>query len=129
MTRQLLTRFLAVAVLGLAFGATATASRAQEIREPELSDPLKLGKFTYALKCASCHGATLQGTDKGPPFLSRVYHPGHHADASFFNATRNGARAHHWKFGDMPPVENISDEQIGLVVDYIRAVQRANGVF
>lgn len=102
---------------------------AQDIKEPELTDSLKSGKFLYTLKCSACHGDKTQGTDKGPTFQSRIYHPNHHGDEAFFYAARNGARAHHWKFGNMPPVENITDEQIASILAYIRAMQRANGVF
>ena len=44
----------------------------------------------YKDACASCHGDDLRGTDKGPSHLSRVYEPGHHSDASFVSAIRNG---------------------------------------
>ena len=105
------------------------AASAQEINEPELTGPLKLGAFTYALKCSSCHGKKAQGTGKGPPFLSPIYEPNHHPDQSFYRAVRNGVRSHHWKFGNMPPVDGITDQQIDLIVQYVRAMQRANGVY
>ena len=102
---------------------------AQEIREPELLGSLKTGKYFFTLKCAACHGDKGQGSDKGPPFLSRIYHPGHHDDRSFRRAAQNGARAHHWKFGDMPPVENLADAQLDQIIAYIRALQQKNGIF
>lgn len=117
---------LAIAIL---FGAMATQISAQEIREPDLSGTLATGKFAYTVKCAACHGEKAQGTDKGPPFLSRIYHPGHHGDEAFRRAARNGTRAHHWKFGDMPRVEGINDKQLAQIIAYIRALQQANGVF
>ena len=83
----------------------------------------------YDGKCASCHGKNTAGTDKGPTFIHRVYHPGHHGDGAFFNAPKQGAKAHHWPFGDMPPVEGVTDNHIGKIIKYIRAVQKANGVF
>ena len=69
------------------------------------------------------------GTDKGPPFLHKVYHPGHHGDQSFFMAATRGAQAHHWKFGDMKPVEGITEAQIKSIVTYVRALQKANGIW
>jgi len=41
---------------------------------------------------------------------------------------RNGVRAHHWKFGSMPPVDGITDAEDGTIVAYVRALQRANGI-
>ena len=86
------------------------------------------GAALYAQACASCHGTNLQGTDQGPPFLDAIYRPGHHADPSFLLAVRRGARSHHWDFGDMPPVEGLSDGQVAAILDFVRAEQRAAGI-
>jgi hypothetical protein len=43
-------------------------------------------------------------------------------------AVKNGVRAHHWRFGDMPPVEGVSDEDATKIVAYVRELQRANGI-
>lgn len=86
------------------------------------------GAQLYAQACARCHGETLTGTNQGPPFLDRVYEPGHHADAAFLLAVRNGARAHHWDFGDMPPVPGLNDAQVTAIVAFVRAQQRAAGI-
>ena len=43
-------------------------------------------------------------------------------------AVRFGVIAHHWTFGDMPPVEGLSDEQVAAIVDWIRERQRAAGI-
>ena len=73
-------------------------------------------------------GADLRGTENGPPFLDRIYEPGHHPDVAFMAAAMMGARAHHWDFGNMPPIEGITEEQIQAIIDYVRAEQRAAGV-
>ena len=96
---------------------------------PNPSPVINLGKMNFDAKCASCHGVNAAGSDKGPSFLDRVYHPGHHGDAAFINAPKRGAKAHHWSFGDMPPVEGITDGQIEKIITYIRALQKANNVF
>ncbi len=124
---------LAVATLMIplfAFGVPA-AQRAiyENPVEPKMTPELNLGKMSYESFCASCHGKTAGGTDKGPTFISRIYHPGHHSDGGFFVAARNGVRAHHWQFGNMPPVPEVNDSQLEYIVKYIRAVQQANGVF
>ena len=87
------------------------------------------GETTFHRFCASCHGVKTAGTEKGPTFLHRVYHPGHHGDGAFALAARRGARAHHWRFGNMKPVSGVSDEELKEIVGYIRALQKANGVF
>ncbi|MBT5107528.1 MAG: cytochrome c [Rhodospirillaceae bacterium] len=103
--------------------------KAPKIVEPKLTGKLMLGKLAFGSYCAECHGEQGGGTDKGPPFLHRVYHPGHHADGSFYRAAKSGARAHHWKFGDMAPVPKVTDPQLENIVKYIRALQQANGLF
>ena len=86
------------------------------------------GPSLYAPACASCHGADLAGTDRGPPFLDPIYRPGHHADSAFLLAVRRGARSHHSNSGNMPPVDRLSDEQVAAIVEFIRAQQVATGI-
>ena len=86
------------------------------------------GPSLYAQACASCHGADLAGTNKGPPFLDAIYRPGHHADPAFLLAVRRGARSHHWNFGDMPPVEGLTDEHVAAIVEFVRARQVEAGI-
>ena len=110
---------------------TATAQQLDSgaVKQPEMTPRLNLGRMNYDAYCAECHGKNAVGTDKGPPFLHRVYHPGHHGDAAFITASKQGARAHHWKFGDMKPVKGVTDAQLRAIVEYVRALQRANGMF
>jgi mono/diheme cytochrome c family protein len=109
-------------------GAAETVAR-EPVRQPELKGRVAFGKMAYDKYCAGCHGVGGVGTDKGPPFLHKVYHPGHHGDAAFRIAAARGTRAHHWQFGDMPPVEGVSEKQVDMIIDYVRALQRANGLF
>jgi len=125
-----------VAVVAFALGLTAAGpalAGAKGIfdnpKEPPMTPRLNLGKLSYDAFCASCHGKTGGGTDKGPTFIHRVYHPGHHGDGSFYVAAKKGARAHHWPFGDMKPVKGVTDAQLGPIIEYVRAVQKANGLF
>lgn len=85
------------------------------------------GEALYAANCASCHGIDLRGTELGPSHLSIVYEPGHHGDAAFFLAVRNGSPAHHWQFGDMPPIDGLSDDDIAAITAYVRAQQELHG--
>lgn len=40
----------------------------------------------------------------------------------------NGARAHHWDFEDMRPIEGITQEQAGAIVAFVREEQRSAGL-
>ena len=86
------------------------------------------GKKLFDEKCASCHGADAAGTTSGPPLAHFVYEPSHHGDASFYNAVQNGVKGHHWRYGDMKPVADVSVPQIADIVAYVRSVQKVNGI-
>ncbi len=85
------------------------------------------GATIYQARCASCLGEDLRGTDMGPSQLSIVYEPNHHGDESYRSAIRNGAAQHHWTFGNMPAIEDITDDQIERVITYIRTQQQELG--
>ena len=87
------------------------------------------GKVAFDENCASCHGKNAAGSNgNGPPLVHKIYEPGHHGDMSFVLAAKKGTRAHHWRFGNMPPVEGITDTQIKNIIAYVRKLQRANGI-
>ena len=94
---------------------------------PATKAELARGARTYAANCASCHGTDLRGTDRGPSHLSELYKPSHHADDAFLLAALRGVRAHHWDFGDMPPVEGLEEDEIDAIVAYVRTVQEREG--
>ncbi len=120
---------IATAIVGSGQAHAAKTIEQKSIILPKSDPDINLGKMNYNVKCATCHGINAAGSAKGPSFLNRVYHPGHHGDAAFINAPKQGAKAHHWTFGDMPPVEGITDGQIAKIITYIRALQKANGIF
>lgn len=120
---------LTAALLSLATGLRAQNAVIDNPAEPTMTPELNVGKMNYEAYCASCHGKTAAGTDKGPTFISKIYHPGHHGDGAFYLAAKRGVRAHHWPFGNMPPVDGVNDTQIQSILQYVRAVQQANGVF
>ena len=86
------------------------------------------GEAIFERNCAKCHGQDAKGTDQGPPLVHKIYEPSHHADVAFYLAVRRGVPAHHWPFGNMPPVEGVSDEEIAQIVAYVRGLQRAAGI-
>jgi mono/diheme cytochrome c family protein len=119
---------VAAAVAAAVWRLTPDAPPRVEVAVPALSGEAAAGEPLFARYCASCHGAAGGGSETGPPLVHRIYAPGHHGDASFHYAALNGSRAHHWNFGEMPPVDGIAEEEVGKIVAFIRAVQRANGV-
>jgi mono/diheme cytochrome c family protein len=86
------------------------------------------GAAAFAASCASCHGSDLRGTDRGPSLLSEVYEPGHHPDDAFRAAIARGSRAHHWDFGDMPPVPGLEPDEIDAVIAFVRDRQETHGL-
>jgi mono/diheme cytochrome c family protein len=86
------------------------------------------GKGLFDKHCATCHGLDLKGSDKGPPFLHPVYEPAHHGDTSFQMAVKFGSRAHHWRFGDMPPVQGVTADDVAHITAYVRQKQRQAGI-
>ncbi len=96
---------------------------------PDLSPAEKQGEIAFNNNCASCHGKNAAGQDGvAPPLVHPIYEPNHHGDQSFFAAAQNGSRAHHWPFGDMPPVPGVTQAEVTDIVTYVRALQRANGI-
>ncbi|MGH7317985.1 MAG: c-type cytochrome, partial [Candidatus Rokuibacteriota bacterium] len=63
-----------------------------------------------------------------PPLVHRIYRAAHHADVAFELAVRRGVRAHHWRFGDMPPEPAVARVEIVQITRYVRELQRANGI-
>lgn len=114
-------------VLAASCGGGSAGDDAGTGIEPQDPELVALGEDLYQANCASCHGIDLRGTDQGPSQLSVVYEPGHHGDAAYYLAVRNGVRQHHWTFGDMPAVEGLADPEIEAIVAYVRENQRING--
>jgi len=100
-----------------------------EVKVPEFTGEAVLGQLAYVAKCAACHGDNAVGqVGVAPPLVHKIYEPSHHGDMAFVMAAKNGVRAHHWKFGNMPPVEGITDAEVGTIIAYVRVLQRANGI-
>lgn len=145
MGRYSMTALAMVAILGVGFwwtgpnrnevapsvdGTGPTGAALVEVAVPEiLSANAEIGKLAFGAKCAACHGANAAGQDGvAPPLVHKIYEPSHHGDASFLLAAKNGVRAHHWRFGNMPPVEGVTDGDVKMIVAYVRELQRANGI-
>jgi mono/diheme cytochrome c family protein len=95
---------------------------------PATPSELAVGERLFDENCARCHGPRAVGTDHGPPLVHIIYEPHHHSDAAFQMAAANGVRAHHWSFGDMPPVPGVTPDQVTQIVAYVRWLQRQAGI-
>lgn len=96
----------------------------------ELSPDAQAGKRAFDAKCARCHGANAAGQNGvAPPLVHKIYEPSHHSDMAFVLAAKNGVRSHHWSFGDMPPIEGLTDADVKMIARYVRELQAANGIF
>lgn len=101
----------------------------QVVVPDDLSENAQLGERVFDSACAVCHGANAAGQNGvAPPLVHKIYEPSHHGDAAFLLAAQQGVRAHHWKFGNMPPVEDVTSGDVKMVVAYVRELQRANGI-
>ena len=110
------------------YQAAPSSSASPAVVVPDLSDTAEAGKRVFNAHCALCHGPNASGTNLGPPLVHKIYEPGHHQDFTIQSAVRNGVPAHHWQFGNMPPVPTVSDEDVPNIICYIRELQRANGI-
>lgn len=99
------------------------------IKVPEFSALALKGKKAFDANCGACHGKNAAGTDKGPPLVHNIYNPGHHGDQAFYLAAKRGTPQHHWPYGNMPPQPQVTERQIAAIVQYVREMQRANGIF
>ncbi len=117
-----------IGVAGWKFFGPANSSETASVKVPELSPQAVAGKVSFDANCARCHGPNGSGTTQGPPLVHDIYNPGHHPDGAFLQAVREGVRQHHWPFGNMPAQPQVTDEQVALIVRYMRELQQANGI-
>ena len=113
-------RLVAAALVAALFPAAACGSEGEPIVASR-------GVGLYETNCANCHGSALEGTAKGPSLLSIVYEPNHHTDESMRSAIANGARQHHWAFGDMKPIDGLSERDVDQIIAHVRSEQERLG--
>ena len=80
------------------------------VRVPTLTAKASMGEAEFVANCASCHGKSAAGSDKGPPLVDQIYRPSHHGDFSFVRAVTLGVPQHHWLFGPMPAQPQLGRE-------------------
>jgi cytochrome c len=88
-----------------------------------------LGRSKFSEMCSSCHGEWGDGTEQGPPLMHPFYKPGHHSDSAFYRAVLNGVNAHHWNFGNMPPVAGATSKDVDAILPFIRWLQQEKKIY
>lgn len=127
---------LTLGIIFLAYTAISWLQQMQQqanaagVRVPQLNAVQKAGRNLFDANCAACHGKNAAGgTGNAPPLVHLIYEPNHHGDMSFYRAALLGVRQHHWPFGDMPPVEGVTEDDVTKIIAYVRAIQKENGIF
>ena len=91
----------------------ANTALAKVILPETFSENAKVGKLLYEAKCVACHAVNASGQDGvAPPLVHKIYEPSHHGDESFQRAVSLGVQAHHWRFGNMLPVEGLTSPRV-----------------
>ena len=126
---QLISIKICVTAIALMFLGVLFAAESGAAEEPKVPFKYSLGLQKYQNMCSSCHGKWLEGTKQGPPLLHPFYKPSHHADITFYRAALQGVKAHHWKFGDMPPVSGATRKDLDLIVPFVRWLQQEKGLY
>ncbi len=99
-----------------------------EVQPADLSPEAEAGETLFKANCQACHGPNAAGTKLGPPLIHDIYNPGHHSDDAFYLAAATGVRQHHWPYGDMPAQPQVSREEVGRIIRFVRELQEANGI-
>ncbi|WP_306030277.1 cytochrome c [Stappia sp. MMSF_3263] len=109
---------------------TAAGAPMARVAVPELAGVAARGRDLFDGACAVCHGENAAGrAGIAPPLVHVIYEPAHHADGAFLLAIARGVRQHHWSFGDMPAVPDVTQQDVAAIIAYVRALQRANGIY
>ena len=116
-------------VIGCGNSSQDEAAESNGETNVSLSSMGREGEGLFNANCSVCHGESATGTNQGPTLIDRIYHPGHHSDASIRNAVGRGVQQHHWVFGDMAPVAGVSTDDVEKIICYVRELQRADGIF
>lgn len=117
--------------LCLLLGGILSIISQQAISAEDLPIPFKYakGQILFEENCSSCHGADLTGSKEGPPLLHAFYKPSHHGDAAFYRAGLQGVKAHHWKFGDMPAVPDMTESKMKHIISFVRYYQQQKKLY
>ncbi len=132
MNKALAAGLFLIAGFGVLVALTKKPEPPRQAAQPPASEnmaQINQGKSLFSRNCMRCHGPEAKGTRIGPPLVHKYYEPSHHGDGAFFLAVTRGVKSHHWKFGDMAPVPGVAPEEVALIVQYVRWLQRKAGIF
>jgi alcohol dehydrogenase (cytochrome c) len=111
---------------GLALMAVTVRVFSAQQNPPAATNPLTgdpaasaEGQRLFSQTCASCHGASGRGSDRGPALTVGSF-PHGNTDPEVFRTIRNGIAG-----TQMPPSPGLTDTQIWQLVIYIRGLQAA----
>ncbi|NKB81885.1 MAG: c-type cytochrome [Nitrospirales bacterium] len=93
-----------------------------------LPSAFQTGEKLFTTFCQRCHGHQGRGSSQGPPLVHKIYEPSHHGDHAFIRAAARGVRAHHWDFGNMPKIPEVTPGEVKEIVQYIRWLQQQAGI-
>ena len=117
-----------ILVLGGKYLIQDNAVERPSVVVPVFSPQGELGQMAFQTHCVVCHGENAAGSKNGPPLIDQIYRPAHHGNFSFVRAVTLGVPQHHWFFGKMVPLPQVTRGEIDQIIIYIRELQRANGI-
>ncbi len=128
--KYIVVSILGVGILGMGISSfwPGKTTDTIAISVPKLTPVAEAGLSLFEQNCATCHGINGAGSDNGPPLMHDIYNPGHHPDEAFYSAVRQGVPRHHWPYGNMPKQPQVSTEEVAKIVQYVRELQKANGI-
>jgi mono/diheme cytochrome c family protein len=115
--------------MGTAGHQMGDGAKKVSVKTPNVPFEFGRGKDLFIGNCAACHGNWGGGTDQGPPLMHDFYKLSHHGDAAFYRAVKNGVKAHHWGYGNMPPITGLAPEDVAQLLPFIRWLQKENGIY
>jgi len=121
-------------IIALASGIATVLAEEQPRANTMDEAQIARGQSIYKERCASCHGANLEGHPDWkrrlpsgrmpPPPHDANGHTWHHPDELLFGMIQRGVAAYAWKGyeSDMPAFGSIlSDEEIWSVLDFLKS--------
>jgi len=106
--------------------ALTPEERRQKLHLPKVgyqANPVQ-GKSAFEQYCVKCHGHAASGSVEGPPLVHETYRPTRHANMAFHFAVKDGVSSHHWSFGPMPAIDDVTPENVEDIIAYVRQLQR-----
>ena len=89
----------------------------REVKNPIVNTPenIELGRVKFRGRCASCHGIDARGM-RGPDLTTGQFAHGA-SDAQIFRTLARGVPG-----TEMPPAEGLRDEEIWVIISYLRSL-------